>query len=193
MTLTQTGSRLTLSHKASSRENALGIVFLAVIVVVFAISIAFFLISIVQARGLNALLSVFVAVMTALTIRENVHDTDCVTTFDVGARTVTSVATGWFHATQRTLPFHDVESLNSVPGSIHSRRCVFAVLRAKDGTSLRLGYEREWYQGTRWGGLGNIPKENPIPGIVAEVRAATGLLGSNDTSVMDRRRFRKRT
>lgn len=191
MTLTQEGSRLTLSHKATSGEHMLGKVFVLLMAVVCAGSFVFFLISMAQARFSVALLGVFGVVMTALTIRENVLDTDCVTTFDVEARTVTSASTGWLHATQQTLSFDDVETLNSEPGSIHSRRCVFAVLRMTDGTWFRLGYEREWYEGTRWGGLGNIPKENPAPGIVAEIRTATGLLGTNVTSVMDRRWFGK--
>ena len=193
MTLTQVGSRLTLSHKAIFGERAYDIVFFGVMIVVLAGSFVIFLISIAHAKIPYALLSIFAFVMATLTIREILLDTDCVTTFDVEARTVTLAATGWLHSTQRTLSFDDVETLNSEGSAIHSIHCVSAVLRAKDGTWLRLGYERDWYEGTRWGGLGNIPKENPAPGIVAEVRTATGLLGTNVTSVMDRRWFGKRT
>lgn len=193
MTLTQAGRRLTLSHKAAFGEHAYDIIFFAVMVVVLAGSFVVFLISIAKANISLALLTALGVVMATLTVRELLLDTDCVTTFDVEARSVSLATTGWLHSTQQTLSFGDVEALNSEPGSIHSRRCVFVVLRAKGGTWHRLGYERDWHEGARWGGLGNIPKENSVPGTVAEVRAATGLLGTNVTSVMDRRWFAKRT
>jgi hypothetical protein len=95
---------------------------------------------------------------------------DCVTVFDLKARTVTLVKSGLITRTSGPVSFDEIIGLGTRVGFADRHRSVIAELALANGEQWRLGYELIWLPPV---------SSSEIPRRVAQLRKATGLPGGN--------------
>lgn len=97
-------------------------------------------------------------------------ETDCRTVFDLAARQVMLVRTGWLSKQHGPVPFEEIAELSAREGFIGSGRMLIAKLRLRSGAQWRIGYDTIWVRPTT---------VSDIPDLLQKVRLATGLPGAD--------------
>jgi hypothetical protein len=95
---------------------------------------------------------------------------NCVTVFDLKARTVTLVKSGLITRTSGPVSFDEIIGLGTRVGFADRHRSVIAELALANGEQWRLGYELIWMRPV---------SSSEIPRRIAQLRKATGLPGGN--------------
>lgn len=193
MTLSKSGNSMTLAQPGPEENSFTSLATMGVLALIAMASLVGLVAGIAHHKLQVVGLSVAGLAMGVLQLGELLLETRCSTRFDLDAQSVTIRTSGWLGDGQCVVPFENVHCLRSEPGNISTRRAVIAVLETRDGTCHRLGHEVMWYEGRRWLGLGNRPSKNPVPEMVAEIRSATGLPGTDVASAQDRPFFSQTT
>jgi hypothetical protein len=96
---------------------------------------------------------------------------DCTTVFDLRTRTATLTKSGLITRRCGPVSFDEIVGLGTRVGFADNHRSVIAELMLSSGEQWRLGYELIWLRPV---------SSSDIPGLIAQLRKATGLAGRNE-------------
>ncbi len=172
ITLVRSDTRLVLRCRKSTAEwlNTGGAILATGALTVMAFAIV--VLAALHGRGLQtAIIMLIAAAVGGASLWEQMQDADWTTEFDLAARTVTATATGFRDRQLGPVSFDQVASLDTTAGSIGRSRAAVATLSLVDGSRWELGKESVFVRRI---------STSVIPSLLADIRAATGLPGTDD-------------
>ena len=173
MNLSRNGERLLLTYERSGFELLTGPVFMVALVVLVLLAAAIVVTSVIYGKGLEiTLLMLFGVGIGCASIYEESLDADCTTEFDLASRSITVTMSGLWNRQLGPISFDDVDTLDTVDGSVGRHRAAIATLMLTDGSKWRLGHEGIWVRRVA---------TSMVPSLLTKIRHTTGLAGTDAT------------
>lgn len=172
ITLARSETRLILRCRRSKAEwlNSGGALFATAVLTIMAFGIV--VAAAVHGKGLQAaMLMLLAGAVGGASVWEQMQDADWTTEFDLASRTVMAIGSGFKERQLGPVSFDQVVGLDTSAGWIGRSRAAVATLRLADRSHWELGKEGVFVRRI---------STSVIPSLLAEIRAATGLPGTDD-------------